>query len=178
MPITPTYFLGLELKHLAATVNASECWRALVEEPDVELAALFTLADAGTADDVASLAAIHLGLIDADDIEYPHCQIAHLPDGDIERVELSSLVGSALVLLQFEHQIPTAYASDVSEALMYWREIIGRIIQEMVQQGDVAGFVDVQRIGVAYGLSEPDENNDGRLHGIARVAVGIHREVY
>lgn len=178
MPITPAYFLGLELKHLAATVNASECWRALVAQPDYELANLFTLADAATSDEADGLAAIHLGLIDADDIEYPHCQIAHLPDGDIERVELSSLVGQSLMLLQFEHRIPTAYSSSVSEGQMYWREVIGRIVKEMVQVGDAAGYIDLQRLGIAYGVEEPDKQNDGRLHGIARIAVYAHREVY
>lgn len=178
MPITPAYFLGLELKHLAATVNASQCWRALVASPNAELADVFTLADAGTANEANGLAAIHLGLIDSDDLTYPHCQIAHMPDGDVEKVDLTSLVGQALVLLQFEHRIPTAYASDFGEGQAYWREIVGRILNEIGTQGDVAGYVDLQRMGIAYGIEEPDDTSDGRWHGVARIAVYLHREVY
>lgn len=171
MPITPTYFLGLELKHLAATVNASACWRALVAQPTYTLENLFTLADAGTSNEANGLAAIHKGVIDADSVTYPLCIIGHMTDGMIDRISAGEFQRQGLYIVQWEVQIPTTYDSDIKEGQEYWREVLGRIIVEMqaAVRTSPAGKLDIHQIGIEYGLVEPDRDNNGRRVGLARV---------
>lgn len=173
MPITPAYFLGLELKHLATTVNASACWRALVAQPTYELAALFTLADAGTSNEANGLAAIHKGEVDDDEVAYPLCIIDHLQDGSVTRTSAGEFERAGMFIAQFDVQIPTAYASDMEEGQEWFREVLARILVEMQAaiRTSPAGKLDIARYGIDYGLTEPDRDGDGRRHGMARVVI-------
>lgn len=178
MPITPAYFLGLELSYLAATVNASECWRALVAQPEYELAALFTLATAATSSAANGLAAIHKGTVDA--VTYPHCQVDHLPDGLLQRDDAGGWSGQRMFVVEFDVHIPTAYDDDLEEGQVWFNEVIGRILTEMsrASAADPAGLIDMQNVSLMYGVGEPDDDSDGRQHGVARIGITANAEVF
>lgn len=176
MAITPAYFLALELKYLAATVNASACWRALVAQPDYTLGNLFTLADAGTSSEANGLAAIKRGVADA--VTYPHCQVCRLLDDQGAKLDLSSLRGESPLLVQIEHTIPTDYDDDIEEAQVYWDEVVGRLVTEFIRANDSAGYLDWGRASIACGIEPPDDRPEGRTIGVAKIVVYANREVY
>jgi hypothetical protein len=164
MPVTAEYDLSLELKHLAATINASAMWRALVATPNSDWTALKAVADLGTSSESAALARIHLDRFDpAGDVEsWPFAVIRHLTDSDIERYGTTGWDTTGQLMWFLEIPRPTAYASSLADFAQYARNVIGRILHEMrtAVETDPAGRLNITRIGRGpMGEVDPDDNN-------------------
>lgn len=173
------YFLDDELTNLAATVNQSQCWRALVETPNETFDNIITLADAGTADGPTALAAIKLGATPVDSLANPHCSVSHLEDGSVTaEAGGSALHGECLALVQFSYEFPTSYDNTFVAAQTAWRKLCSRILNEWITVADANGYIDKNRVELSYGTEHPDESGSGHVVGKLWVIVYFNREVY
>lgn len=163
MAVTAEYDWSLELKHLAATINASEVWRAVCEQPDADWATVKALADAATADDVASLARIHTDRFDPDRVEdRPFSLIRHLTEGDIERAGTTGWDTTGQLMWFLELPVPEAYKDNLADAGAYIRNVIGRLLYEMQTaiETSPAGYLNIVRFSRGpFGQLDPDDIN-------------------
>lgn len=174
MPLTSKFNLSLAVSYLAATLNASAYWRALVDSPNSSEAALEALATDDTADAAVSLAAIKQHLYDPDVVESrPLFLVRHQTDLDVERFGPAGWESRGQLLMTFELNTPDDYLDDVEQAGIFFCNTLGRILDEAQDAvGDSpAGKLNVMRFDVrSLGKIDPDEINGEDAWGAFIVA--------
>lgn len=164
MPLTAKYNLTLVLVHLAAALNASAYWRALVSAPDSTEEEIETIASGDTSGLAeASLAQIKLHLYDPDQVESrPFFLVRHLTDTDIARFGTTGWETRGQLLMTCEFETPTAYRGDLEQAGHFFCNALGRILDEVktgIEQSP-AGKLNVTAFDVhSVGKIDPDEIN-------------------
>lgn len=171
MPVTVDGHRGAELLHLENAIAACAIWRAVVEDWDVDWAALKAAADADAGTEEAARAAViwektdvEESMSQGDDPEAatPRCLIRHMSDGEITRAALDQFDIEGMLVMEFELPIPTEYLTSNKDHLVNFLNIISRLEVELAtavieQPGST---LDVRKLSIGrMGQVESEEGN-------------------